>query len=207
MPSITIDGPALLEVQMVGRLHGQRVRNVYHYLLRGSLSFADGNGAAEDAASKFMTVVGSPLLLMLSDEYTLEYIQAQWVKPTRYRAVHVPINSPGDSDENSLPSFAAAVLSFNGIGAGRSWTCRKYIAGLPVTVEEDSALTNAAVIALQLIMADALTLEDVGDETHDLHLTCETADSFEGSGLHEVTDGIVRPILRVQRRREIGVGE
>jgi len=197
----------LIEVQAIGTLHGQTIRNVFHYRVAADAEIGSGhdfvNGVADAWAS-----LGTTLIAMMSNEYKLLRITAQKVKPTRYAAEVNDVEDSGGVTENSLPSVCAAVISFHGILAQKRARGRHYFAGIPVSAEEDSQLSDGFVGDLQ-ILGDMMVapLEVPGYTGATLFLTPETPASYTGLSLYDYNVSQARKIIRVQRRREVGVGE
>jgi len=202
-----IQSGALLEIQMVGRLHGQTIRNVFHYLYLNQAAIQDGAAAALEAAQQFKQSLWDDMASQFSNEYTLVYITAQWVKPTRYRLVTMSVGETGTAQTNSLPSTVAVVLSFYAEFAGRRYQARKYFAGIPTTHEQDSKIAPAQLANWETVAADLASGFVTLGTNRTYELTTETAQRYAGSGQDRVVDYVVRDVLRVQRRREVGVGE
>lgn len=203
----TIEPPALMEIQIVGRLHGQRTRNVFHYVYRNQDPIVDGNAVALAVAGEFVDQVYAALITMVSNEWTCEAVTAQWVQPIRYRMAHVvPETAVGVIVGNSLPAYCAAVISLYTELSGRPHQGRKYIAGVPSQYEENSNISDVYVDLLNDLGAMMTeNLEVAGPATFEPTLT--TPDSWPAVTEQAISDWVPRKILRVQRRREVGVGE
>lgn len=205
----TIEGGSLMEIQIIGRLHGQRTRNVFHYLYDpDGVALTDGKAAAENARDDFQTFMVDPLLTLVSNEYTIEKLSAQWILPTRYRAVVDDDLQTGGVTGNSLPSYCAAVISKYADFAGASWQGRTFFAGIPVTSEEDSQLEETAYNGFVALAAQFLEPLNLGVPGADVFMVVSTPASFFPINVNaEVTEAVANRVLRAQRRREVGVGE
>lgn len=205
----SIQAPALMEIQLVGRLHGQRTRNVFHYLYKPeNIDLNDGRTAAENARDNFDVQVWNALQGLVSQEFTCEFITAQWVLPTRYRAVIQVNNEQGEVQGSSLPSYCAVVVSKYANNSGPIYQGRNYFAGIPVTSEADSLLSPAAFLAWDAFIDNLLIPLNLGLPEADVVLCTATPDSiFPLNVATEVNDVVLKNVLRAQRRREVGVGE
>jgi len=209
MATYQIDAPAMMEIQIVGRLHGQRTRNVFHYLYpSGAPALADGKTAAENALGDFQTNMVDGLLPLLSEEFQIEALSAQWVLPTRYRAVFDTTPQNGTSPNNSLPSYCAVCVSKLGILADAKSQGRTYFPGIPVNGEDNSGIEDTYRAGWDNYIPSFLTPLDVGLGPDDLIMTIATPDSADPLlALYTVDDVRLNSVLRAQRRREVGVGE
>jgi len=205
----TINENSLLEIQIVGRLHGQRIRNVFHYLYpSGEIDLSDGKTAAENALDDFQIQVVTPLLTLISDEYTIERLSAQWVYPDRYRAILEEEDQPGGVDGSSLPSYCAVVVSKFSDASGPQYQARNYFAGIPVADEDDSGLSPAALTNWQTFGDNLLIPLGLGLPDIVVYPTAATPESAQPANVTaRLTGTSVVRTLRAQRRRELGVGE
>jgi hypothetical protein len=198
---------ALIEIQMVGTLHGQTIRNVFHYLYQDSDPVTDGAAEMMLLAQTFRDDIWSQLQNLIAAEYVLDYITCQVTNPTRFRLVELAVGEAGAATADALPSTTAVVISLYAEFSGRMYQGRKYFAGLSKVNESNSKLLSTEVGNWQSF-ADILVEDLVTNESgNSYELTVETPESYTGNGQAVVIEAVVRDVLRVQRRREVGVGE
>lgn len=196
----------MIEAQIVARLHGQRTRNVFHYVWWGDPS-TDGEASLEDAAGQFDGTVGAAIREFASNEWQHEYVTMQLIKPVRYRPVPLTVNLPGEIQFGALPSGVAAVISRSAVLSGRRYQCRNFIAGVPSSYEADSILTAPGLAALDTIgVATAADILVGGGGSQLLPLTTKAADS-PVPAVFQVQQYFPRRELHYQRRRAVGHGE
>lgn len=207
-PVYSLEPDALIQVQMVGRLHGQATRNVYHYRFQGAAAVPDAVPELLALGDSFNATIGTQWLNKASNEWTHIHTQVQVVKPSRRRAVFVSVNLPGVVQQNSLPSFCAFVVSTVGAFSGQKFQGRHYYPGVPVNAEIDSKITPAFLVgigAFEAVHATPLSGQTV---VQGFAPTTQTASEIGAiSGIFDIVDAFARDIIRVQRRREVGVGE
>lgn len=206
-----IETSDLMYVTVRGRLHGQRVMNTFYYH-----PSADDPGAEEASQAAAFAVAwnvahGNNYPTALSEELTDLTIRAQLVRPnppgdpTRWAYAEVDMAVPeGQVASSSLPSTVTAVCRRRTALAGRENRGRIYVPGIPVTAEEDSQLTQAAYDDLTNSIGPILISPITSDGN-------EWTPVITNPPLHdhiiEVTLASFDPVLRVQRRRELNVGE
>jgi len=196
---------AVIQFQILGRLHGQRTRNVFHYRYAGSANVDDGAAELTALADDFHDEVAFFILQQQSDEFTLEQIMAQAIAPTRYRAVFKDVNIPGAVEGNSVPSGVAVVLRRFAELSGRHFQGRVYIPGLPVASESDSQVLIDDRAAWSAVAQKFLTVL-TGPEGGENYRMVVSTDIIVTSA-DEVFGAALDINLRYQRRREVGVGE
>lgn len=200
----SITGDAIIETQIVGRLHGQTTRNIFHYWKTGPV-VADGAEELSLFNTQFKAMVYDVMRLCLSEEWALQYLQHQWIHPTRYRARQFSYASGGALAGNSLPAFVSVCISKYAELSGPEYQGRNYFPGVLVDHEVDSKLTVAAQ-ALFGGLADALKEEWSTVNANYKPVITDAATAL-GTAEYVVQDTVLRDILRVQRRREVGQGE
>lgn len=202
----TLHDGDLIQLQIVGRLHGQRIRTVLHYSFRGP-DHMDGEAALEQFDGIFEDFSLSAFLAFQSAEYQCDYIFSQVIKPVRYRPVVLTVEEPGTVEGDSLPSGVAAVLSRYGTPAGRRYQGRTFVAGVPVSFEENSSLKPAAVDlldAIGVVTSQPLLVGLGGNNCAPLtsgNVTTPVPIAYE------VQQYLPRIELHYQRRRAVGRGE
>lgn len=194
----------LVEIQIVGLLHGQETRNVFHYYVATNTPASDGRAALQIALADFMVRVYQPILAFQSQEWECQGLTIQKIAPFRYRLIKAnPSDTSGDQAGSSLPSSSAAVVSRYGEAAGRAYQGRIFIPGVPVGYEENSTV-NAAGMALLTVIADTLKESLIGGAGVALHPTLAHVGNAPID--QRVSEVHASNILRVQRRREVGRG-
>lgn len=161
----------------------------------------------DDAATisgRFDTQIVEPIMNNVSKNISFPTILVQPIQPQRLRAVRNDSLHAGGRDAPPLPTGAAVVVRRQGIEAGRSNQGRIYIPGFTPDQVQNSQLTAAALGQTGGITQGILdVLEPVGVN---FTLTPIVWASPSGDTTREVFITQIDPIIRYQRRREIGVG-
>lgn len=201
-----------VEVNLVGRYHGQVCITTHLYLHSGE-SQAGMTLDLEQVADEFLLVFWTDPAPRyrdkLSSAYTLTAVTAQIISPVRsilWPAAPQAADAPGLVAGASLPSGVAAVVRRRGNIGDRHNYGRVYLPGLSVTYVLDSQLTQLGKDALQVV-ADAMATDQLvpgtgGNAIFQPHILNKA--NIPASRI--VTHGQVDPIVRYQRRREVGVG-
>jgi len=199
----------MLGIQIVAMLHGQRVRNVFHYLYPpDGIDLPDGKTAADNAIDDFIVNVLNPLLPLTSTEYHVDRVTAQWVLPTRYRATFDDTGWDGTAQGNCLPSYCAVVVQKYAELAGPEFQGRNYFAGIPSSMEDNSRIEAVSYDDWTTFAVQLLLPLNLGLPASDVFLITKTPESINPIDIASiVVDSSVNPVLRAQRRREVGVGE
>jgi len=194
----------IAEIQIIGRLHGQETRNTFHYYIATASPIADGKAALTTLVNSFLSPVYEKILDFQSDDWTCSAVTVQKVSTTRMRLIKVtPSDLIGNHSGLSCPSTTAAVVSRYCEEAGRSFQGRIFIPGVPLNLEENS-LVNEEGMELLDIVATALKATITISGGVDAIPTLS-------KGAHDpvtqrVVDATASDKLRVQRRREVGLG-
>lgn len=201
----------LMHVSIRGRLHGQRVINTLWYYSLNDIPDTEEVDMAGIFATEWVQDHGLLWPVALSNELVDLTCRAQLIrpngttKPTRWVYQDVPLTQPvGSVVEQALPSSIAAVFRRRTARAGKEYRGRVYIPGIPVSYEDDSRLTQAGYDALTASVGVACLAQVLAGGGP--WRTCIT-DAPLHSRITEVTTGQLDDVLRIQRRREIGVGE
>lgn len=194
----------ILELRVVGQLHGQQTINTFHY--QNDSAITDARPALAQYLQDFETNIYNPLVALMSEQWFCEYLSLQPIHPIRYQPMlRNPIVAGGVVTEDSVPSTTAVCLQRKAERASRRDQGRVFIPGLPVTSEAESQLTIAvsddwddvaeemAVHQLESALTDSLLLPVL------FNLDNPSIDVFTVSGRAD-------RVLRVQRRREVGRG-
>jgi hypothetical protein len=183
------------------RMHGQLVLNVLFYK-----ETVSGSGdAAANLATAFINTIMATWKTMQSNEISHEAVITQKVFPQPPLVPHINTSSagPGTVSQNALPTSMAAVLTKRTQFAGPKYRGRLYIAGIPVTYENDSQLSAAGeVAAVQL----AAVLDDqISNASYVFRpVVFHRKPLFTSDEINVVS---IQRVLRNQRRRQIGRGE
>lgn len=200
-PLVPLD---VIEIQIVGTLHGQETRNTFHYFVDEADDSNDGAATIALLLADFETDVYNAMLSVMAADWSVKAITGQKITNGRMRlVVHNPATTAGQVAGVSCPSTTAAVISRYGEGAGREFQGRVFIPAVPSTWEVDSKISPS-----RMSMYEAVATNLLGDLSDGMTLDCHP--TLNRSGLdpdnQRVIATVARDILRVQRRREIGVG-
>lgn len=206
-----IPAGSTLEIQVVGRLDGQTTRNVFHYWYpTGGAAIIDGAASAQALLQQFADDVYTVMVDLQSNLWTLQYMQAQWILPIRYRAIQVVAAelavSPGGLIVGaSMPANVSACVSLYCQKAGKPFQGRKFIPGIAASRVAASKLD---VTGFGFLEAMALAFkEDIDDGA-----TAVLVPVLLKKGTAPTTDKVVmfaeaRDTVRCARRRTVGRGE
>jgi hypothetical protein len=208
MPYV-IQGTAILEVQVVGRLHGQITRSVLHYAKTDFAPVNDGNAFLQAFSLAYTGTLTGLYRACCSNEFTVVQVSYQWIKPTRYRALQVSIfPNAGTVIQNSLPSGAATVLSKTTPRSGRKWRGRVYLPAIPQTFEADSLINATGKQAYDALAASLNSSQIItGTQLYPWVNKDLPTGAAQDTNDHTIDSVITRDVIRYQRRREVGVGE
>lgn len=198
-----INEGSVLEVQYRYRLQGQQLINVFHY--ESGLNIVDGRAAAEEAALAFYNGLGSTIQVLQTTDVTDVRIRAQWVNPTRYAFIeYIPDATIGAKLPPTLSIGTSVVLKKISELAGQAHRGRVFVGGGPVADAVIGTLTEAATEAWQ---------EAAGFLTANIELVANPSilvpiiwSYTQPLGKDRIFEGSVDPVLRYQRRREVGSG-
>lgn len=183
---------------VIGSLHGQTIMNVLHYNVITL-------GANPDAsmAPAWLTANKAKWLACHSNEYTMESILVQKIHPAPTSlAVQTAVAAGvGTVAQNSLPTSVAAVLTKTTLFAGPRWRGRLYLSGVPETFESDSQISILGQTAYNVLGASLASVLVAGGNEWDPVLYHR--DDHSVVILQTI---VCRPVLRNQRRRQVGRG-
>jgi len=208
MPYV-INTPALLELQVVGLLHGQTTRNVFHYAKADTTTIPDGLAHLTAFTLAFSANLTAAMRACASNEWSVRRITYQWIKPTRYRQLEVAISpNAGTVVQNSLPSGASIVLSRYTRRSGTRWRGRTYLAGIPATFEDDSKVAAAGANPLNALATILQTVQVINGVSMYPWVNKDAPTGSQADTDDHTVDAVFyRDVIRYQRRREVGVGE
>jgi hypothetical protein len=147
----------------------------------------------------------------LSAEWVLDFLQIQFIKPTRYRALRMTpddlgVNGAGAVAGVGTPSTTAVVISFGNDYAGGIYQGRNFIAGVAPSFISNSKLTGLGKTNFELLgqalKQQITTVAPVAGYNRTIDKV-----NYANTSSHNVSTYSVDDVLRVQRRREVGRGE
>jgi len=190
----------VIQARIVGQLHGQTTINTLCYVVR------DANTTPEDVANDVAGNVVSFILLATCGDFQVLRVDTQVIDPLpRTFVTSVDVQANGSLPGQSIPSSSAVVIRKRTTFAGRKYRGRCYFAGVPTDNVVSSMLNASAQIAWKKV-ATAM-LQGVGGIGQIPATPVLFAPHKGYSPLPQpLTATIVDPILRNQRRRQIGVG-
>jgi len=200
----TINVGDFIEIQNVYTYNGQTFRNVWHFKVTAGPSQSNGSAFLQSLIGYWDANFWDELRLLLSSDVTLQFITAQVVKPSRYRLeTALPTTPEGALAQTAVPPTTAVDVKRWAQRSGRKYQGRIYIPGLPQGHHDKGVLTPA--VATNWDNANEIfnLAPVVSGTTLKQYLNVQGTDV----NLQEVVGTFTDPILRVQRRREIGKGE
>jgi len=203
MPYV-IEPGAVLEIRLRASLFGQVVINTFHY--SNEAEYSDGGAALLLAMADFNAVVWSAITNGISDKVLNVKIDGQWVYPIRYRTQTIDATPGAGSHVGSTTQTGtAAVIKRFGEAANRHNQGRIYVYGVPTSFQGDGVWTNAFITTEGQDMADAVKAVIQTGLTEQLRPILW--DRLAPTALQPIVGSGVNPVIRYQRRREVGVGQ
>lgn len=194
------------EIRVVGTLHGQICISTFRYLcIRES---GTGELDMEPLLSDFEGGPWNSLRAILSSEFNTVRLFMQKINPVRYVSFEkVPEFTAGEVSGGACPSIIAFCMRKRLPTAGRDQRGRWFFPGVPVSSETDSKVTTAVldgepVAELSTMLLDVL--EGVAGVTLVPSLIVPVGNSYVNRG--QIQTVSLDPVLRAQRRREVGRG-
>jgi len=200
----------IAQIQFRYRLHGQRCINTFYYrALTGGPP--DVPTMTEEFTDLWDSTHTGAITQVLSEEVSDIRVRGQLLEPngaldpTRYM-FYERAGTPAEGvfPASSLPSTCAAVVRKRTDLAGHANRGRIFVAGVPLPWEQDSLLTAVARgeydTAYGPVFLNPLLVLGI---QWDPVLTNPPLHSVS----REITQVSVDDVIRVQRRREVGVGE
>ena len=195
---------AILECRLRSTLFNQVVINVFHY--RSLTTYGDGQAALEAAAQDFNDVVWSAFAPQLAQEILATKIDAQWVFPTRFRVYTLTADpAGGQSAGHTNNTGTALVVRRFGEQANKHNQGRVFVYGIPNANEASGQWNGAFVAGAALDLRDAckaVIQTAIGEQLMPVIWSAPEANI----GV-PIVGAAVDPIIRYQRRRELGVGQ
>jgi hypothetical protein len=202
-----INAGDLVQAQLRSTLHGQTCINTFHYFYTApAIPLADGEDVLTAFGTSFLSQVwANNLRALLSNEVVDVHAIIQLIEPIRYVPIRVNpgvgLDTGGDLG-SALPSSVSVNLKKLSDQAGRSHRGRVYIAGAFINNENNSALDPAQVAGWNDAGVDMATDVVTADGT--FVPVIRHADPLQVPDL--ITAVVVDPVLRNQRRRQLGRG-
>ena len=190
----------VFQVTQIGVQHSQTILNVFHY--RTTVAGTDTDILSAVAAA-FEVVTSNAWQNTTSDEFEIIGYAVQKILPLPIsNAFTRNVSRVGLIAGDSLPTSMAGVITKRTAFGGASNRGRTYVAGLPLSFEEQSTISNIGLTLLQAL----------GD-TLDNPLVTTNGTTLEPVLLHRdpmtvtpIKSTLARRILRNQRRRQVGRG-
>lgn len=201
MPTYPLEAGDIVEHRLIGTLFGQTVMMTEHYLI------GTGTPATGDLADFQDAWLDERWAEDLSVSVSVDLIgvtsEAQVIFPVRKVVNDVPGNpTGGQKTGSSVPPSTAVVLRKRTVLAGPAHRGRIFVPGIPF---EDTAAgqVDVAVRPDWQGLANGVTnqIEFAGRVARPIIWSTQT-----GVNRGEITQGVLDPVLRTQRRREIGKG-
>jgi hypothetical protein len=214
----------IIRAAVYGQLHGQAVVNVFH--TSTDLYLPDstpGGGSCYTVAHAFQTSMHDAWLQYRSPDYTVDHIECRSLVPFGDGLQTISLgwagtagaSGIGGADLGALPGAMALVLTLRTAQPGRAHRGRLFLTGWPKRNDatlnglwNSFVLTGAGAVATQLLAVYGPTpVVNIGNRlvVWSRKLAGATP-PFSTSGATPVTAISVQNRVRVQRRREIGVG-
>lgn len=201
MPQSIIAG-SIIECQYSYKVDGQLCVNVFHYRARSAEPLFENDAA--NLLTDFDLKVAAIIAQAQSADITNGMLRIQPVFPTRYVYLEFPEPNGGGGAAGMSVSGTSVVVRRRTDFASRSSRGRIYIGGIPKTSILASQVTAAFIAANAAGLQNAMTASLVGGfgNTYDPVIW-----SYADKTHNEIiVSGNLDPIIRYQRRREIGKG-
>lgn len=221
----------LAQMALKGRLAGQDVVNVFAFEWKAPDDPSDAlrMTRADQIVTDWVTNLRTAWLAQCSNHYTLPIITIQVVVPNRLVPIEkVQAGPPAGAVANdSLPPSTATIIRWRSNLAGKQHRGRTYVPGVPAVGAATEGQLLTAQRNLHQAFADAMvarygdgsSAQALADFTvfsrpyDDEYYTVRVAHvptvvhktNYGGNSTH-IISGAVDNSLRVQRRREVGVG-
>lgn len=200
----TINNGAIMQVNFIGLMYGQRVMNTMHYRYEGPI--------VASGLTYLTTLLGvNPQMQALqtawrncmSEDVKECNVLGQWIYPQRYRVYHVPMAGGfggqgvgSTANVGSCISMVADTASRHGIG-------NKHIPGLSTDSADLGYLTPAAKLRNQGLADNMVTtIVHAGGALNPV-----IYNRADPTASLPIIGSIVHETIRVQRRRTVGVGK
>lgn len=199
-------------VQCVVRMtmFGQNYQTGFYYQIQSIT--VPGTGIYTDLHAAFQANVWSDLRNFMSDQAEAAYLRLQKVYPNpKYLFRNINLTpSNGLDDGTPLPPATAAVIRCYGANARRDNRGRNYLFGLTVNHNAEGRIPPIALPNWQTL-AELIYEDDLVGTGYTwrpvIFAPTRPGPPPVGAHVEPIVASGVNPVLRQQRRREIGVGE
>jgi len=202
MPTVGQD----LQVNAIGQVYGQMTVTTFFYKLEvesGVLESATADGIAEEWAN----ALGSSMIDPVSHDWKLRRVEVRDPRTDPgWASGEYTAEFTGVVAQDSCPPTVAMVVTRRSDQAGRRYRGRVFIPAVPVTYHVEGELTGAAMVALQAFADDMATPILLTATAPGLKIVPSIWSKVNQASV-PIVSCLARPILRSQRRREIGVGK
>jgi len=188
--------------EIAGKLFGQRTITTFHYKWTAADAVTElSELQAEDLISAQLIALYRSVT---TTDWQANYTRVFCVNPTSLYTSYVkPLSGTGTVEPPTLPPANAAVITRRAFFRGPAGRGRVYLPAVASEYSEEGLVT-AAGITLYTTLAEAMIeVIEVGDPLGELTPVLWNTSTYVASTVDAFT---VQPVLRVQRRREIGVG-
>lgn len=192
----------LHKVNLVGTLHGQTVMNALYYFDLGP-----AGGVADLISTLSTSTFQTHWLAPLSDDYSLDRYDGQTSSGGVLSFVFTQTAGIAGAVANfACPSEVAVVIRKRTALAGRKYRGRWYVPGIPFINTLESQIDPAQLAAWNTLSGDLeTTIMSVAGNSYQPTLVPLWKNGVLPAG-QPLTICVVDPILRSQRRRQIGRG-
>lgn len=205
-PTIPVAEGDIIEARIEATLDGQQLITVFHYIVSATPGGSWDDSVWGNLLAQFDVEVSQPVAFAQSEEVINRYNVLQKIENDRYIAVRVlSEEQSGGQLGQSTPSGVALVVRRKGIAAARSSFGRIYVGGIPADSVDGSRAEDAYLAAVGPGLVAAVTAE-VSDGNGRTLTPVLYNPSAEFPATTFVAYAEVDPVLRYQRRRELGVG-
>lgn len=198
----------VVKVTLQALLAGQEVQNNFYYEV-SAIDETDPEGGYAAMGAGFNTDVWLSLREQLSNQVSGVRFRIQKILPSPKYAHynHVPALTNGVVVAPSLPPSVAVVIRGYGIQAHRTNRCRKFLFGIPDTSVAFGRLTTEVQPEFDII-ADSLLVGPVTEGQWTFRSIMMEFPPAPGIPVRRtILAAEVDPVVRSQRRREVGVGQ
>lgn len=196
---------------MRGRCNLQRIITTLTYRITAWSGVSDEYNLALGMAQAFAATglfnMETPYLGVMANNYTLDEIRAQKIRPVRYRYATVSIGNTGAFADNALSSNTSVDITMWAALAGRRYVTTKHIGPTPtaVGVYTDGLITNGYKVPMLTLRDKMLATWTSAGLGVTMQPTIAHQPPLTGDTL--IADGTVQDTVRVMRRRTVGLGE
>ena len=195
----------IVEIQIRGRLDNQRTINTFHYAYTGT-GTDDGDTRVRDILAMFDTTLHAGIATVTGVDQRYEALRGQRIFPTRVVPVDiVPSAVAGAISTQCSPSGASVVIRRSGLISTPHAYGRIFVPGVPMVQIGQSTLIPAARAAWNAAVVpfmNANLVDSAGDVWNPV-----IYDKASPASSEDVFHAALDPVIRYQRRREVGKGE